>query len=81
MVDRNGVKHAVCKCCSIKYKKSRTIVESVHDKKAELKEYFKRCDSKISATTDLWTPNHLSIMVVTLTWIDPELCVCRYVSE
>ena len=50
------------------------ILETEVNTRAELKEYFQNKNIGIpSATTDLWTSgNHISIMAVTLSWIDDQ---------
>ena len=50
------------------------ILEIEVNTRAELKEYFQNKNIGIpSATTDLWTSgNHISIMAVTLSWIDDQ---------
>ena len=50
------------------------ILETEVNMRAELKEYFQNKNIGIpSATTDLWTSgNHISIMAVTLSWIDDQ---------
>jgi len=49
------------------------ISEKYVSKKQDIKEYFKKNSSKLSATTDLFkTTNHLNIMAVTVTWLDEE---------
>ena len=50
------------------------ILESYVTKKHEVQRYFKdKCNSKLSATTYLWTSaNHITMMVVTVTWVDEE---------
>ena len=50
------------------------ILQSYVTKKHEVQRYFnEKCNSKLSATTDLWTSaNHISMMVVTVTWVDEE---------
>ena len=49
-------------------------LETEVNMRAELKEYFQNKNIGIpSATTDLWTSgNHISIMAVTLSWIDDQ---------